>query len=376
MNIKKTIIAAFMALSATVFASGLYFVSGGDFRPCNFKYALRTTEPNQTLTITPNKVFPLSNFGNPEYAGEWSVKTMGEEFLFGKYDTIPDGSSLGGSGVQVEPLEYTFPAPGIHNVKIYDELGNIFVMNFHDNPNLVSVYIDWSSQKSVDKYSGYFSSLINNCANLKKIQIKFPYNGTEKIVMPWNSFNNLPNMEECVLTGTERFYSMNGCFQYNSATNAMYFPNVTNIQNGCFQNSPRVSYVSIPNVERIQGQALNAARDAANAPISNTEFMENNWGLKALRIGDRLKYIGQNSFWRQLNLTTIEFVTDEEDWIGTWNANNYLTQFFGVASAIDGVSDTATLTQLPTSEIQNSTYTELSARPKPTTLKLVRRNNQ
>ena len=142
--------------------------------------------------------------------------------------------------------------------------------------------------------------------------------------MPWNSFNNLPNVDECVVTGAERFYSMNGCFQYNSATNAMYFPNVTNIQNGCFQNSPRVSYASFPNVETIQGQAFNASRDAANVPISSDVFISNNWGLKALRIGDRLKYIGQNSFWRQLNLKTIEFVTDEEDWIGTWNANTLL----------------------------------------------------
>ena len=300
---------------------------------------------------------------------------MGEEFVFGKYDTIPDGSALGGSGVQVEPLEYTFPAPGIHNVKIYDELGNIFILNFHDNPNLVSVYIDWSSQKSVDRYSGFFSSLINSCANLKKVQIKFPYNGTENVAMQWNSFNNLSNVEECVLTGTERFYSMNGCFQYNSATNAMYFPNVTNLQNACFQSSPRIPYASFPNVETIQGQAFNASRDAANVPIPNSVFIENNWGLKALRIGDRVRYIGANSFWRQLNLTTIEFVTDEEDWIGKWNASYYFRQFFGVASAIDGVSDTATLTQLPTSEIQNSTYSELSARPTPTTLKLIRRTN-
>ena len=376
MNMKKLITAMAVAIAATTFAKGIYFVSGGDFRQCNFKYSIRTTEPNQTLTITPNKVFPLSNYGNPNYAGPWSVKTMGEEFLFGKYDTIPDGSALGGSGVQVEPLEYTFPAPGIHNVKIYDELGNIYIINFHDNPNLVSVYIDWSSQKSVDRYSGFFSSLINNCANLKKVQIKFPYNGTENVVMPWNSFNNLPNMEECVLTGTERFYSMNGCFQYNSATNAMYFPNVTNIQNGCFQNSPRVSYASFPNVERIQGQAFNASRDAANNPISSTVFISNNWGLKALRIGDRLKYIGQNSFWRQLNLKTIEFVTDEEDWIGTWNANTLLQQFFGKATAIEGKNDEASLERLPYSQIPSSVFTVSVELPAPTTLKLVRRNNQ
>ena len=43
-----------------------------------------------------------------------------------------------------------------------------------------------------------------------------------------------------------------------------------------------------------------------------------------MRIGDTVQYIGQNSFWRQVNLKTIEFVTDDENWIETWNANTLL----------------------------------------------------
>ena len=77
-----------------------------------------------------------------------------------------------------------------------------------------------------------------------------------------------------------------------------------------------------------------------------------------------------------MNLKTIEFVTDEEDWIGTWNANTILKQFFGEASPIEGKSDEATLTQLPRSEVPNTVYSVTSGYPTPTTLKLIRRDNQ
>ena len=95
-----------------------------------------------------------------------------------------------------------------------------------------------------------------------------------------------------------------------------------------------------------------------------------------MRIGDTVQYIGQNSFWRQVNLKTIEFVTDEDDWIGTWNANTLLQQFFGKATAIEGKNDEASLERLPNSQIPNSVFTVSVELPAPTTLKLVRRNNQ
>ena len=123
------------------------------------------------------------------------------------------------------------------------------------------------------------------------------------------------------------------------------------------------------------GQTCNISRDANNTSISDQQIIERGWGLKVLRIGDQIEHIDQNSFWRQVNLKTIEFVTDEDDWIGKWNAKAFLTQFFGVASAIEGQTDTATLTQLSSSEIPNEVYSVNFGLPHPTTLKLIRRTN-
>ena len=46
MNFKKAITTIGIMASTMGFGGGLYIVSGGDFRQCNFKYVLRTTEPN------------------------------------------------------------------------------------------------------------------------------------------------------------------------------------------------------------------------------------------------------------------------------------------------------------------------------------------
>ena len=94
-----------------------------------------------------------------------------------------------------------------------------------------------------------------------------------------------------------------------------------------------------------------------------------------MRIGDTVQYIGQNSFWRQVNLKTIEFVTDEENWIETWNANTLLQQFFGKAAAIEGKNDEASLARLPYSQISSSVFSVSVELPAPTTLKLIRRTN-
>ena len=260
MNMKKLMAIVVATISMATFAKGIYFVSGGDFRQCNFKYVLRTTEPNQTITITPKRVFPLSNYGNAAYAGPWSVKTHGEEFNFGKYDTImSSGVQLGPYGVEVQPLQYTFPEPGDHLVKIYDELGNIYQMYFLYDPNLVSAYIDWSKQPSASKFSADIMFNIE-CPNLKKAYVKFPYVGTEKRKMGY-MFNNLTNIDELVVLGTERFTTLDSSFRQNNMTNGLEFLNATTLTNGCFQYSPRLSYLSLPNVQRIYGQCANLARD-------------------------------------------------------------------------------------------------------------------
>ena len=46
MNMKKLMTIVVATISMATFARGIYFVSGGDFRQCNFKYSIRTTEPN------------------------------------------------------------------------------------------------------------------------------------------------------------------------------------------------------------------------------------------------------------------------------------------------------------------------------------------
>ena len=53
MNMKTTLLALVAVVFSTAFAKGIYFVSGGDFRPCRIKYVLKTTQENQTLEITP-----------------------------------------------------------------------------------------------------------------------------------------------------------------------------------------------------------------------------------------------------------------------------------------------------------------------------------
>ena len=46
MNMKKLMTTMAVAIAATTFAKGIYFVSGGDFRKWDLKYTLETTEAN------------------------------------------------------------------------------------------------------------------------------------------------------------------------------------------------------------------------------------------------------------------------------------------------------------------------------------------
>ena len=49
---------------------------------------------------------------------------------------------------------------------------------------------------------------------------------------------------------------------------------------------------------------------------------------------------------------------------------------FGTATAIEGETGIATLVPQDDSDVPSAIFSELTRRPKPTTLKLVRRNNQ
>lgn len=52
-----------------------------------------------------------------------------------------------------------------------------------------------------------------------------------------------------------------------------------------------------------------------------------------MRIGDTLREMGVNCFYYNPKLHTVEFVTDEEDWIGAWNNHPILPKVLGTATA-------------------------------------------
>lgn len=378
MNMKKLMTIVVAAISIATFASGLYFVSGGDFRECHIKYSIMTEQPNETITITPPRVQVLGSYGNADYANPWSVKTDGQEFTYSKVENINvPTSSLGGSGVLAEPTQYTYANPGNHSVKIYDENGNAYIIYFNAMTNLVSLYIDMSKTKAASKFGKQISGIdvrVYNCPNLKNMTYVLANNEYGKYTnFNATAFSQLRRIDNFTLKNVDGIQLITGSqFSKSAMTNSLHFANVTNIAGSAFERSHRMSGLSIPRIVDIGGMVCNIGSSSLDVALPDATIINNGYGLKKLRIGDRINSIGRNSFWRQLNLTTIEFVTDEEDWIGTWNAKTFLTQFFGVASEIDGKSDEATLTRLPTSEIPNSVYSVSSGLPTPTTLKLIR----
>ena len=183
----------------------------------------------------------------------------------------------------------------------------------------------------------------------------------------------MPNCEDCMVEGLSSVTNAGAnIFRFNSMTNAICMPYVEVFTGATFQNSPRIPELIIPRAKTLSGQTANIARDAFNVALNGNTVINEGWGLKRLRIGDGLESMGQNSFWNQRNLKTIEFVTDDENWIDTWNNKVFLTQFFGVASAIEGKSDEASLTQLPRDQVPSSVYSVTGGYPTPTTLKRIR----
>ena len=73
-------------------ASGLYILSGGDFRPVAAKCILHTTTPDEIVEITPYAVRLLSIYNNPSFEGPWGVKTNGQRFDFTSLQNIRQGN--------------------------------------------------------------------------------------------------------------------------------------------------------------------------------------------------------------------------------------------------------------------------------------------
>ena len=106
--------------------SGLYLISGYDFRTSNIRYMIETTNDNQTVEITPYAAKTLSVYSNPDYTGQWEIKTDNKEFEFGEKDNLRQGSgeigaSIGNQGcTNIAPFTYTYTNAGRYRVKLID----------------------------------------------------------------------------------------------------------------------------------------------------------------------------------------------------------------------------------------------------------------
>ena len=263
--------------------------------------------------------------------------------------------------MQVEPFKYTYPKAGLHTVKLFDEKSNIYQIKFY-NPNVVSLYLKWSDIPSGPEFPDHIKSeVVMGFPNLRTVYWE-PYDNKNTRYLPDFARSNLVS---CIFPNADIYtvipsWRLAGC----PVTNDMVFVNVTNISGWALSNSPNIRYASFPNIISIGDGVLNNHKYGSAAKP----------GLRRLRIGDTLTTLSHtNPFYMNPELTTIEFVTDQEDFVAAWNNHAIFPNWLGQASKQDGDGENeATLT--PITGNSNPYYTTTSNWPKPTRLVRVRRS--
>lgn len=361
MNTKKAIAAIGILASTFAFGGGLYFVSGGDFRPCVFKYQIETTEPNQEVEVCPAHTTILWNWPhNGRYCGPWSIKTDGKETTMAS--NINVRSQYNGNGCKsIEPIKHTYPVPGRHLVKLYDMKNNIYQVKFTNNPHIVSLQVNWENAAWFPQYGDLYEVLVDTCPNLETLVLRIPESkgGSMAMLTIGNGSPRMTRLRTLEISNSGVFTQAKGLSWTTNLVSGLDLPNVTNVLDGTGSPST-ASFFRVPNIERIGGYVFNILNlpDVFQEDIDKAREALGDRGLKVLGIGDRLKYVGMNSFISQHNLKTIEFTTDEEDWIGTWNNNSVLVGWLGTAVAVAGKEDEATLIW-PEDEINEYYSTEI-----------------
>lgn len=364
-----TTIAA-MLISLSTMAGGLYFVSGGDFRPSYIKYTVQTTNDNQTVNITPTLVYTLSNFSNPDYTCPWSLKTMDTEYGYGPYDNIGvSASNLHPPCSNAAPYMVEYPHAGTHLVKLYDDLANIYNIKFDKMAEVTSLYIDWSNINSTDKFGKLMRIYVMYLYNCKSVFFGNPANYYDSTTS--YMFTRMSNCTHIAVLHPEVFTTLGQAYMCNCAvTNDAIYINATGISDASFFASPYIEYASFPKAQTIGKNVFNILYFPNDDRLPSTLVQELGLGLKTFGVGDSLQTVGQNALWRQVNLETIEFTTSQENWIEAWNNHAILPNWFGPAAAIEGKDDEATLTPFATAP--SIVYSVTSEHPKPTKLKLKR----
>lgn len=210
-------------------------------------------------------------------------------------------------------MTHQFKNPGLHTVKLYNPIDSIFNLYIKNDNNVEHVYVDWSNHKlnTHDNFDPSF--FVKNCPYLKTLWFNPPKfnNGSGGT---FNGFNLLTNLDSCVILNTQKYINMNmGSYKYNSSTNEIMFANLTNMGSTCFAYAHRIRKASFPNLVSIGDLVFFITSAKLKESPDN--------GLRVIGLGDTLKNLGTSEisesrpFLTQSRLDTVEFWTDEPDWV-------------------------------------------------------------
>lgn len=253
-----------MAVGLTCHASGLYIISGYEFRKSNIRYTMLTTNDNESVEITPYAVRLLSvNNPNSSFGvGEWSVKTEGKEFQYGnlsniRQNNVDHGQPVGSKGTtNAWPTTYTYAKAGIRRVKVYDEKSNIYNLGFQ-NPYIHTLFVDFSSFRSTNNYANSYKLSIKDCPILESITIKMPANAN---AVELTDLYPLPSLKNLTIENPKAFDRIHSTtLDRCPLTNDLIFAGCTNVGSGAFYACTNVQYVALPNARSIGGNVFNCS---------------------------------------------------------------------------------------------------------------------
>lgn len=192
---KTTLLATITLLACSIaWSAGLYFVSGSDFKQCDLAYVVQTTEPNQTVDISPVK----SNIPH-----DWYVKTEGVELYKDTSDTTT-------------PIMYTYANPGLHTVKLYP---------------------GYTTSGSIRWYTFHFNNE-NNGEHIKKIKT-----GSNATIAFDNTYCS--GLKQVIFNGSR---IIDYAIRYSSnVVDIVISPSVVQIGGACFQDCTSITNIYIPN---------------------------------------------------------------------------------------------------------------------------------
>ena len=294
--------------------------------------------------------------------------------MFGEFDnirqTVRETGYIGTyGGTNVAPYMYTFPKAGKHLVKLYDTKCNIYNIVFN-NPRLVGVYVDWTEIPTRDEFLNSLAIYFRGgSSGMDSIYWGVP-NGQTGLSFPeHSSWNDYKTLDKLVLLNNDSYVNIteSALRDYTNMVFDAVFPNVTNLSKNAFRMCGEIHYASFPKIVSI---------GEASFWMGSFQSSEVNRGVYTLRIGDTLQSLGIHAFYGCEKLTTIEFVTDQEDFVAAWNNHAIFPNWLGTASKQEGDGeDEATITPIPGSVAKNGPYYTNTRNPKPTRLVRIRRGN-